>query len=188
MHTTKHTNPILAELAAAQQKGNVFGFDSGTEQREIARLQATYAAKCAQVEASLQLFEQTPAIALRAPDGREIVLHMSKEALNEVYTAVRDYLEEDLHNLERRIVGLHLQAEEQAALYAKHPSKEPDYAPAILALCMPAQINVTKDIEEVQPITLPISGPGNSKGTLPLPAGQRLFVTPGTKRTAAIDS
>ncbi len=141
--TTKPTTTApafpLAEIAAAQASRNIFAFDRGADQRQLLRLQEVYATKLVQFEAFYRFFEETtPDIVLRGPQGREVVLRVPQQVVNEVYSTLRDHQDELLRSLEQQIIARHLSLEEEVELAAKHPRTEPDYVPAIMSLCQPA--------------------------------------------------
>lgn len=132
-----HAHPYtLAEIADAQATTSIFAFDCNFSQRLIARLQAVYAAKAAQLEAFHYLLEEgIPDIVLRAANGREVVLRLSE--MGDVYAALRDAQDKGLRKLEEEIVSAHLTFEQDAQTDVQRPRKTPDFRPAILALCAP---------------------------------------------------
>ena len=59
------------------------------------------------------------------------------DAASELYSCLRDVLDERLRALETRIVELHLDAAKCAEDNAKYPTSGPDYLPDIIMLCTP---------------------------------------------------
>lgn len=172
MHNTP-TTATLAELEAAQKNSSSMAFDKGGELRRVARLQAVYANKRTQLESFYQLFDETnPDFVLRAPSGQELVLRLPLGDTGTVMSSLRDALESALRELEADIITAHLDAEQEAA----YPVNEPDLRPAILGLCIPAATSSAMPIAEA-PLSMP--------APLPLPAGQRLFMTPPTRSGTA---
>jgi hypothetical protein len=170
MHTTIPTNLTLAEIAAAQQKGNNLGFEQDFDQCRLEHLRALYATKREQRNMLYQLFDEPGIeIAIRVSGGRELVLPVSEYGSGDIFSALRDYQDQSLQKLERMIVEHLLSMQEEAAL---PPLQTPNYASAILSLCTPATSSSTVPVAESLPLT-------------PLPAGQRLFMTPPPARPAA---
>jgi hypothetical protein len=170
MHTIP-TNLTLAEIATAQQKGNNLGFEQDFDQCRLEHLRASYATKREQRNMLYQLFDESAIeIVIRVSGGRELVLPVSEYGSGDIFCALRDYQDQHLQKLERLIVEHLLGMQEEVAL---PPSKTPNYASAILALCTPAISSGTTPVAEA-PTSLPV-----------LPAGQRLFATPPTRSSAA---
>jgi hypothetical protein len=168
---TTRTTATLAELEAAQQSRSIMAFEMGSAARRLARLQAVYTTKCAQLEAFSLLFEETtPDFVLRSANGPELVLRLPIGDTGCVMTSLRDALESALRSLEAEIISAHLDAEQEAFHAAKERN---DLRPAILALCVPSAASTTTPVA-VAPASLPV-----------LPAGQRLFATPATRPSAA---
>ncbi|MGI4736460.1 MAG: hypothetical protein ACRYG7_14895 [Janthinobacterium lividum] len=167
---TTPTTVSLAKLEAAQKSRSIMAFDKGGDLRRVARLQTVYASKRAQLDAFYLLFEETnPDFILRAPNGPDLVLRLPLDDTGTVMSSLRDALESALRDLEAEIVTAHLDAEQEAA----YPVDESDLRPAILALCAPAATSNP---------TLATETPATA---IPLPAGQRLFVTPPTRPAAS---
>ena len=133
------TNPILAELATAQQDNNIFAFSLGEESRQVARLRAIHAKKCLELEALDSLFEETkPDFVLRGADGSEVVLRIPVTETGEAYAVLRQALETGLRKLEEEIVQFLLTAQQDAELVKRRPNHKTDLRSAILDLCQPS--------------------------------------------------
>lgn len=172
--------PTLTDLATAQKNSYLLGNNQGEEQRLLDRKRAAYALKSAEREAFLRYCDENDSfdVVLRAANGAEFPLRPSTEAINAIYSAIHEDLTQALREREAIIIGELLRMEEDAAVYASRPQgkqerKADTYESAILGLCMPAETSATTPISESLPAA-----------SLPLPAGQRLFVTPPTRPAA----
>jgi len=139
MTTTAHSSnntPTLAEIAAAQATNNIFAFDRGHAERELASLQALYSRRKAQLVLLCSLFDEgSPEVTLR---GEIQQLTLRGELLGDTYTALSESLSNVLAKLEKDIVQAHLNVEQWAADIAGDYAGRTDYAPLVLALCAPA--------------------------------------------------
>jgi hypothetical protein len=145
---TSSITPTLEQLAAAQQSTRIMAFETGAPEREVARLQAVYTAKRAELEAFERLFTETePDIVLRGHAGQKLVLRLPFEVGN-VKIALRESLERGLCELEAKIIEARLYTQDLAQ--GGKSSDADALRPAILALCQP-----TLPLAAVQPVELP---------------------------------
>ena len=130
--------PSLAEIAAAQAAHAVFAYDRGNEQRRLARLQRIYAAKLAQLENFYTFFDEgQPDVVLRGATGELALRLPACNQMSEIYSGLRDALDNELRDLERQIVAAHIDIERDRRETEQYGYTEPSYAPAIRALCVP---------------------------------------------------
>ncbi len=131
--------PSPAQIVAAQTEGYHFGATHGFGQRELAWHRQIYATKLAQSDSLSRAFDEGNVEIVVRSETQHLVVRLEKETASEVYMPLRDALDEQLRTLEAKIVRLHLQLEQVAMESAQPSMAGQDYAPAILALCMPAR-------------------------------------------------
>lgn len=126
----------LADITAAQAAGSIMAFDLGHLQRTLARRQQIYATRLAQLDALSYAFDEGNVEIVLQSDTKKLILRLG-EAAQDIYSALRDALDEQLRTLESEIVGLHLELEKAALDDVKYPTTGPYYVPDILTLCTP---------------------------------------------------
>jgi hypothetical protein len=147
---TSLITPTLEQLAAAQQSTRIMAFEMGSAEREVARLQAVYTAKRAELEAFECLFAETvPDIVLRGHAGQKLVLRLPFEVAN-MKIALRDSLERALGELEAKIIETRLYIQELAQ--GGKSSDTDALRPALLALCQPTPPQAAAQLVELPPM------------------------------------
>jgi hypothetical protein len=171
MHTTPNTT-TLAEVAAAQATARIGAYDRASPARRLERLQSLYARRIDQLNLLYSLFEEgTPKLILQ---GESQELTLQGELIDGVCTTLAEELDKEIVRLEKAIVEAHIEVAEWTADWASVSDNQPDYTTMILALCQSTPMSVATPNVGVLPTMPP-----------PLPAGQRLFITPPTRSTAA---